>query len=160
MLAAALGLAGCHGGDGDGRIAITGVQVPPFESPELVLQLTLPPALVDGLQSGVALSFRMDLDLGGDTQPTQWRELRYLSLTRQYQLRGPASGYSRGYGSRAAALAALERWPLPVAAAGSEITARVRLDTARLPAPLVLPALFDRDWQLDSGTTRWPSAPR
>lgn len=158
-LAGLLGLAACNrAGSNEDGIVITGVQTPPFESPELALRLTLPEALIDGLQRGVALSFRLDLDIDGAAQPPQWRELRYLPLTRQYQLSGPASGYSRGYGSRAAALAALERWPLPVSVA-NDVVARVRLDSTRLPAPLVLPALFDGDWRLDSGTTRWPSAP-
>jgi hypothetical protein len=156
--ALALVLAGC--GAGEGTLAITGVRTPPFELPELDLQLDLPVAVRDGLERGVALSFRLDLQLGDARQPTQWRELRYLPLIRQYQLREPGSDYSRGYSSRAAALAALERWPLPAQAADSDLTARVRLDSTRLPAPLVLPAVFDSDWRLDSGTTRWPSARR
>lgn len=157
-LALALALAGC--GTGDGRLTITGVQTPPFEAPELNLQLDLPGAVRDGLESGVALGFRLDLMFGETRQMPQWRELRYLPLTRQYQLREPGTGYSRGYASRAAALAALERWPLPAHAADGDVTARVRLDSTRLPAPLVLPAVFDSDWRLDSGTTRWPIARR
>lgn len=152
---AAFVLHGC-GTDRSGRLAISGVQTPPFESPELTFQLSLPDALRNGLQRGVALSFRLDLELDESPLESQWRELRYLPLTRQYQLREPAAGYSRSFASRAAALAALERWPLPAQAAGARIGARIRLDTTRLPAPLVLPAVFDSDWRLDSGMTRWP----
>ena len=149
----AVALAGC--GTGDGRLDISGVRTAPFESPELALAMTLAPDVRDALDRGVALGFRLDLEIDGNAEDTQWRELRYLPLTRQYQVRGPAPGYSRSYSSRAAALAALERWPLPGRASQGVVLARVRLDRARLAAPLVLPAVFNRDWRIDSGTTQW-----
>ena len=82
----------------------------------------------------------------------------FAPLSRRYQIHDPATGYRRSYDSRAAALTALERWPLAAdgdvgTGAATPLRARVRLDTARLPAPLVLPALFSRNWHLDSG--RW-----
>lgn len=122
--------------------------------PELLLRIVLPEVVRAGLERGVPLSFRLDID-GPDGRQTLRRNLRYLPLTRQYQVRGPADGYSRSYDSRAGALAALERWPVP---AGLPTTGRLRLrlDHTRLPAPLVLPALFDRDWRLDSGSLPWP----
>lgn len=144
---------GC--GSPDPRLTIVGLEHRPFRPPELVLRLDLPRPLRRGLLRGVPLSFRLDLQLDG-RNVVHWRELRYLPLSRQYQLREPATQYSRSYDSRAAALAALERWTLPSVASKGEITARVRLDSTRLPAPLVLPAVFDSDWRLDSGTTRWP----
>lgn len=156
LLVVAACLTGCGGADD--RLAIVGIEHLPFRAPELVMRIGLPRALRRGLQRGVALSFRLDLEQGGRTV-TRWRELRYLPLSRQYQLREPAADYSRSYDSRASALAALERWPLHELGALGDVTARVRLDSTRLPAPLVLPAVFDRDWRLDSGTTRWPAAP-
>ena len=151
----AIFLIGC---ENDQRLMIVGIDRHAFRAPELLMQLSLPQSLRRGLQRGVPLSFRLDLQQDGRTT-VRWRELRYLPLSRQYQLREPAVNFSRSYDSRAAALAALERWALPMTAANGEITARVRLDSTRLPAPLVLPAVFDHDWRLDSGTTRWSLAP-
>ncbi len=85
---------------------------------------------------------------------TERRELRYSPLSGRYQIRVPAGSYSRSYDSRAAALSALERWPVTLSAGADRFQARVRLETARLPAPLVLPAMFDSRWRLDSGTWR------
>jgi hypothetical protein len=151
----ALVLAGCSGSDG--RLRLLGIERPLFEAPELVLSLELPAQVREGLSRGVALVFRLELHHRRGRH-VSWRELRFLPLTRQYQVREAGTGYSRGYGTRAAALAALERWRLPGDVEG-DVTARVRLDRTRLPAPLVLAALFDADWRLDSGTTTWPIAP-
>lgn len=170
LLAAMALLAGCRTGDtGDtvaaadaSHLAIIGVQHTPSGGPHLVLAIRLARPLRQALESGVPLTFRLDLDTASGRH-SHWRELRFAPLSRRYQIHDPATGYRRSYDSRAAALTALERWPVASqAVAGQDANdneapapwqARVRLDTARLPAPLVLPALFDRDWQLDSG--RW-----
>lgn len=146
-IAAAACLAGCAAGNE--RLQIQDVLPNAEQAQTLQLRIALPRRLREGLQRGVVLSWRLDLYRLGGGRESHWRELRYSPLSRQYQMHEPGSGYSRGYPSRAAALAALERWPLPP---GSAVhSARVRLDTTRLPAPLVLPALFDSDWRLDSG---------
>lgn len=152
----ALMLAGC--GRSDGSLRLLGIERPLFEAPELLLAVELPAKVREGLSRGVALVFRLELRHRGGRH-VSWRELRFLPLTRQYQVREAGTGYSRGYGTRAAALAALERWRLPGDVEG-DVTARIRLDRTRLPAPLVLAALFDPDWRLDSGTMAWPAAPR
>lgn len=139
-------LAGCQ--RSDDRLRLLAIEPDPKHAAELLLRIQLPHALADGLRSGVPLSWRLDLERDEGRQ-SHWRELRYLPLSRQYQVREPASGYSRSYPSQAAALAALERWPLP--SGGVVRSVRVRLDTTRLPGPLVLPALFHHDWRLDSG---------
>lgn len=128
---------------------------------ELDLRLDLPASVVRGLTRGVPLSFRCDIDAAGGGRSSHRRELRFLPLSRQYQLREPASGYSRSYASRSAALAALERWPLPAtASADTTVQARVYLERGRLPSPLALSAVFDRDWHLDSGVVTWPAGRR
>ncbi len=140
-------LAGCTAGND--RLQIQDVLPNAEQAETLQLRIALPRRLREGLQRGVVLSWRLDLYRLDGGRESHWRELRYSPLSRQYQMHEPGSGYSRGYPSRAAALAALERWPLPPGPAA--LSARVRLDTTRLPAPLVLPALFDTDWHLDSG---------
>ena len=156
VLLLVLCLAGCA--PSDGRLRLLGIERPLFESPELRLAVELPAGVREGLSRGVALVFRLELRHRGGRHVSA-RELRVQPLTRPYQVREAGSGDSRGDGTRAAALAALERWRLPVDIEG-DVTARVRLDRNRLPAPLVLAALFDPDWRLDSGTTAWPAAPR
>lgn len=146
LLLMALLLGGCA--RGDNPVRVLGL-LPDGQAPEAVLlHVQLPERLREGLQRGVVLHWRLELETTQGRRSLH-RELRYSPLSRQYQVREPASGYSRSYPSQAAALAALERWPVPT---GLQLrAARLRLDTARLPAPLVLPALFDRDWRLDSG---------
>jgi hypothetical protein len=151
-------LAACAPGN-TGSLSIVGIETGPFRAPELVMHLVLPDVLREGLERGVPLNFRLDLESDGK-RSTHWRELRYLPLLRQYQVREPAREYDRSFSSHAAALSALERWPLPGSQDALALSARVRLDTTRLPAPLVLPAVFDRDWLLDTGVKQWPDPPR
>lgn len=146
-LVLALLTAGCARAPG---LSVVAVDTRLLDAPELVLKVNLPARVRAGLERGVPLSFRLDVRQDNQHE-TRIRELRYLPLSQQYQLREAAIGYSRGYDSRAAALAALERWPLPHLVGQGPLQVRVRLDHTRLPAPLVLPALFDRDWRLDSG---------
>lgn len=122
----------------------------------LRITITLSAHLSRSLEAGVPLAFRLDYR-DGDLAVTERRELRYSPLSGRYQIRVPASSYSRSYDSRAAALSALERWPVTLDAGRDRFQARVWLDTSRLPAPLVLPALFDSRWRLDSGT--WRASP-
>lgn len=163
LLATLVLLAACSGDKRDGttaaasQLAITGLEQRGAGGHELVLAIRLGRPLRQALESGVPLTFRLDLDTAGGHH-RQWRELRFAPLSRRYQIHDPATGYRRSYDSRAAALTALERWPLAAdgdvgTGAATPLRARVRLDTARLPAPLVLPALFSRNWHLDSG--RW-----
>lgn len=154
LLAGCLALAGCAAGD-PGTIVQSGLERGAGGG-ELVLSVRLAPALREGLERGVPLNFLVEARAGGGHRESR-RELRYLPLTRQYQLREPGLDYSRSFTSAAAALAALERWPLPGLPAGGAVEVRVRLDRTRLPAPLVLPAVFDRRWRLDSGTRTWPA---
>lgn len=151
-------LTACGGND---ALRIAGLRSTADAQLELDLRLDLPDTVVRGLTRGVPLSFRCDIDSAEGGRSSHRRELRFLPLSRQYQLREPASGYSRSYASRSAALAALERWPLPVAAtADAPLRARVYLDRGRLPSPLALSAVFDRDWYLDSGVVTWPAGQR
>lgn len=152
-------LAGCV--DPPSRLRITDLRGGADDRLEMSLRLELPASVTRGLARGVPLSFRCDIDGADGERSSHRRELRFLPLSRQYQLREPATGYSRSYASRSAALAALEYWPLPVATTGDgPVRARVYLDRGRLPSPLALSALFDRDWHLDSGVVTWPAGQR
>ena len=119
----------------------------------LRIGFNLSPYLSRSLEAGVPLTFRLDYR-NGESAVTERRELRYSPLSGRYQIRVPAGSYNRSYDSRAAALSALERWPVTLSAGADQFQARVRLETARLPSPLVLPAMFDSRWRLDSGTWR------
>lgn len=83
-------------------------------------------------------------------------ELRYSPLPRQYELQLPNADGTRVFASRARLLAALDRIVINdvVATRGS---ARVELVSSALPAPLRLPALIDRDWQLATPAHPWGS---
>jgi len=149
-------LAAC-GGQG-GSVRIVDLRPGAEGGAGLGLRLELPAQVLRGLARGVPLGLRCELETVGGDRLSLYRELRFLPLSRQYQLREPASGYSRTYASRSAALAALEYWPLPQALAPRRL--RVYLDRGRLPSPLALAAVFDRVWHLDSGEVTWPPAPR
>lgn len=155
LLLALLILAACS--EHDAGLHITGLRPGVDDRLEMNLRVELPASVTRGLTRGVPLNFLCDIDRPAERSSLR-RELRFLPLSRQYQLREPASGYSRSYASRSAALAALERWPLPFAAdADTPVRARVYLDRGRLPSPLALSSLFDRDWHLDSGVVAWPA---
>lgn len=158
LLFAALALVAC-GGSASG-VRIVDLYRTADGQLELSLRLDLPATMVQGLLRGVPLGFQCEMQADG-RRSTQRRELRFLPLSRQYQLREPATGYSRSYDSRSAALAALERWPLPLDGDHEgAVRVRVHLDRGRLPSPLALSAVFDRDWHLDSGVVTWPAGQR
>lgn len=110
----------------------------------------------EALQSGLSLSYRVDWHLDHGPRLSQTLRIRYSPLLRRYTLL--VAGNERSYSLRNALLAALENatvsWPEAACSAPCSGRVRMRLDISQLPAPLRLPALFDGDWQFDSGWRR------
>jgi hypothetical protein len=86
--------------------------------------------------------------------------LRYVPLTRHYELQFEGSPQARSFARSSALLASLDRvrlalpGPPPAACAG---TVFVSLDLTTLPTPLRFPALLRRsEWRLVSPLVSWP----
>jgi hypothetical protein len=122
------------------------------EGDDLVLDLDLrfTETQLQALDHGIPLRLAVQLGSGA---PDAFIELRYSPLPRQYELMLPTGG-ARVFASRARLLAALERVVI-ADVAGTHGSARVELVSSALPAPLRLPALIDRDWQLATPAQAW-----
>jgi len=118
------------------------------------LQLALTPTLLDALDHGVPLTLIFKLDMDDGSSSARFRELSYLPMTRRYRLLTD-DGTARYFQSRLQLLAALDHVRLPLALPSGSGSVRLYLDTASLPAPLRLPALFDRDWHLAAARYHW-----
>ena len=85
-------------------------------------------------------------------------DLRYRPLPRQYELRLRNDAAPRVFASRARLIsrliAALDRIVITGFSATSG-SVRVALVSSALPAPLRLPALIDREWQLATPSRDW-----
>lgn len=127
--------------------------------------LTLPPALEDAVNRGIALYFSIDFEAYRerwywfDSRVVDARlsyRLTYSPLTRQYRLaRGTLALPFDTLAEALATMTRVRQWSVaePGAfAAGAAYRARVRmrLDTAQLPRPFQIDALTNRDWALAS----------
>lgn len=123
------------------------------EGDDLVLDLDLrfTETQMQALDHGIPLQLAVHL---GAAMPAAVIELRYSPLPRQYELQLPNDGGTRVFASRARLLAALDRIVI-ADVRDARGTARVELVSSALPAPLRLPALIDRDWQLATPTLAW-----
>jgi hypothetical protein len=129
-------------------------------------ELSLSREAEQALEKGVALILIMDVELrdagtlmklAGNTDEYV---IRYLPLSQHYQLAEPG-GAAQIFPRRRHVLNRLARLRLelqtgPLAPGRYEYRARFRLDNARLPSPMHLPALFSADWQHDSEWSTWP----
>lgn len=117
----------------------------------LDLDLRFTETQLQALDHGIPLRLAVHLD-GAATDAMI--ELRFSPLPRQYELQLPNDGAVRVFASRARLLAALDRVVISdvVPERGS---ARVELVSSALPAPLRLPALLGRDWQLATPPRTW-----
>lgn len=130
-------------------------------------------AMLDALDHGIPLTLRLELTrerrglLGWAVQQREEHrlELRYFPLSRNYQLRDHDRATVRTFGVRAAALAAISRIELPLAASSLRAVAperqrlRVVLDGDALPGALRLPALVDPAWRQAVVERTWPGSP-
>lgn len=107
--------------------------------------------VLEALDAHIPLPFRLDRRCGGLHQFAEL-SLRLRPLSGDYVLT-LADASEQTWRLRAEALAAFRRLalPRPLPCGAEPAFLRVRLDPARLPAPLRLPALLDSAWQLDSG---------
>jgi hypothetical protein len=131
---------------------------------QLALSIELGPRATEALQAGLLLAFDIDWQLDDGRQLQRAMALRYSPLLRSYQL-AIGSEAPQVFTLRNGLLAAMEnarlRWPdQPPCAGDCGGRVRARLNPAALPAPLRLPALFDSDWDFDSGWKELESGAR
>lgn len=107
--------------------------------------------VLEALDAHIPLPFRLDRRCGGLHQFAEL-SLRLRPLRADYVLT-LADASEQTWRLRAEALAAFRRLalPRPLPCGDAPAYLRVRLDPARLPAPLRLPALLAAAWHLDSG---------
>lgn len=151
-----MALAGCTGSAGTNPARIDGAELHTATSSlDVALSLTFSPTMLAALDHGIPLSLDFRIDPAHGRSQHQWVTLRYLPLLRRYELSAGGSP-AQGFASRLQLLAALDRLRLPVSALRPEGgSVSFHLDTQALPAPLRLPALFDRAWRLQSAPTAW-----
>lgn len=119
----------------------------------LDLDLHFSDTLLQALDHGIPL--QLEVQLAGTVANVQYIDLRYRPLSRQYELSLPGEAGARVFGSRARLLAALDRIVLPMTPAAAAGAVRVQLRSSALPAPLRLPALVEREWQLATPARPW-----
>jgi hypothetical protein len=88
-------------------------------------------------------------------------EIRFHPLIQSYELSGPGIESGRNFPRLRHVMNELSSLSFefktgPLAPGRYEFRTRTRLDNARLPAPMHLPALFSTDWQHDSEWSTWP----
>mgnify|MGYP000968233792 CR=1 FL=1 len=105
---------------------------------------------LQALDHGIPLRLAVQIDGAADA----FVDLRYRPLPRQYELRLPNDAAPRVFASRARLIAALDRIVITGFSASSG-SVRVALVSSALPAPLRLPALIDREWQLATPSRDW-----
>lgn len=160
----ALLLAGCLGSTPE-RATITAVnRIDGVGGTELELtqQLKLSRTMLNALASGIPLRLVYRIDACDAGPQGSVIELRYVALTRSYEMRRNQEAAVRRFARRAAMLAALDRIRLPLVgepAADCRGRVQVSLDLTSLPTPLRFPAfLKPGEWRLVSPSAAWPAA--
>lgn len=158
----ALALAGCLGATPD-RARILDARVVRDAGRvelELTQDLRFSRSMREALSHGIPLRLVYAVE-GCGAATWQVVELRYVPLTRHYQMQRVGEPQARSFARRSAMLASLDRIRLPLGAepvAGCRGTVKVALDLTTLPTPLRFPAFFKRaDWRLVSPSVPWPS---
>jgi hypothetical protein len=129
-------------------------------------QLSLSAAAVEALENGVPLTLELELELrNSDTlsllaAETRRFEIRFLPLHRRYQLSTRPEGRMQTFPRLRHVLGDMSELSLdvatgPLAEGQYELRTRIQLDTARLPAPMHLPAFFSSEWRHDSEWSTW-----
>jgi hypothetical protein len=164
LLALLPALAGCLGTTPE-RATISDVRV--LDAPggrvlEVTQQLRLSRTMHNALASGIPLRLVYRID-ACQPQPQSARiELRYVALTRSYEMRRSGEATVRRFARRSALLAALDRVRLPLAGPlDDDCRGRlaVAMDLTSLPTPLRFPALLKPgEWRLVSPTVTWHAA--
>lgn len=139
------------------------------------LTYQLSPAMIEALDSGVAMSFRLQLKILPE-HPGIWQRpvykrrltyrLSYHALAAVYELLSPDQDQVQRFTTREAALRALGRLAnIPLldmaevdAAQPYELQLKASLDIESLPVPLRPLAYLSNDWNLNLDLGRWPLA--
>lgn len=139
-----------------GSIRAAGLSLSPqmpltIDGLRLTVELEPAEAVLEALEAHIELPFRIDRRCGGVHQVARIG-LRLRPLSADYVLR-MADDRELSFRLRAEALAAFRSLtlPRPLPCQDRQPQVRVQLELAQLPAPLRLPAMLDRAWQLDSG---------
>jgi hypothetical protein len=128
---------------------------------------------ITALDNGISLPLDVDVVVNSQREwlwdKTEWKttlsyQIRYLALSKSYELMNESSGSLRSFSSRRAAINALGRirgMPVaksycPSANQQCELLIRVTLNREGLPLPLRVVAYMSLDWYLSSGWKRWP----
>ena len=135
-------------------------------------ELSLSREASEALENGVTLTLLLEMALRDSitlallSDDSRLYEIRYLPLSQRYQLRSPVNGAPGKVNNKTfprlrhvmneLAGLRLDFRTGPLAPGQYEFRARIKLDNARLPAPMQLPALFSTDWQHDSEWSIWP----
>jgi hypothetical protein len=130
-------------------------------------QLVLSHEASNALEHGVPLELSVDLELRDAQSLTLLADdqhrfvIRYLPLSRHYQLADLSQGATETFPRLRHALAALASLELPLqtgplAPGQYEIRIRTRLEHGSMPAPMRLPALLSAKWRHDSEWSTWP----
>lgn len=157
-----LALAGCLGETPERARIIDARVVRDAGRPELELtqDLRFSSTMREALAHGIALRLVYGID-GCGASAGHALELRYVPLTRHYEVQRVGEAQSRSFARRSALLASLDRIRLPLGAepaAGCRGTVWVALDLTSLPTPLRFPAFFEpAEWRLVSPPVSWSS---
>ncbi len=136
---------------------------------QLQQEIVLSREAIDALDHGVPLTVTLDLELRDAQNLALLTEqqlryvIRYLPLSEHYQLSGPEPMRVQTFPRLRHALAALadlkvEMSTGALAPGPYEVRTRLRLDNARMPAPMRLPALLSVQWHHNSEWSTWPFA--
>ena len=165
LAAVLLLLGGCGLGETPERATLLRVEpVAAGTALEVTQRLRLSPTMLQALERGIPLRLAYHIEwcaASGRRPQGAALELRYLPLSRHYELRTVPSGTPQRFARRSALLGALDRVRLPLELAAADCGGRVAvaLDLTALPTPLRFPAFLEpAQWRLVSAPLAWPSA--
>lgn len=128
---------------------------------------------LEALENGITLPLEVEVMVKSQREwlwdKAEWYvtlryQLRYLALSKSYEVINESSGSRREFASRGAAINALGRIRgMPVARSfcssakhDCRLLIKVTLDREQLPLPLRPEAYLNLDWYLSSGWRQWP----
>ncbi|MFT5139647.1 MAG: hypothetical protein ACI9H8_001116 [Lysobacterales bacterium] len=170
LISLALLLGACQPAGNDYGFKVRNVQLHPGYMRILAQydqNLSLSREAVEALEHGVPLTILLELELRDSrnlnllVDESRVFEIRFLPLNEVYQLSGPGQNSIRSFPRLRHVLTELANSNVdfqtgPLAPGNYEFRSRIRLNNARLPAPMRLPALFSAEWKHDSEWSTWP----
>jgi len=121
----------------------------------------------DALQHGVPLTLQLELIVRNTAsqvrvkEDIEYYEIRYLPLSKRFQLTFPGGDEIRTFPRLRHLLADLDDLRLVIRTGALpeghyEVLTRIRLDRRKMPISMRLPTLFHADWKHDSHWSSWP----